>query len=130
MKKRFLRTLVVCILTGILGLSLSGCGEGIKWHPVYNAALIGGVVGAVVGHQYDEDCQGAAIGAAIAATGVYLEQYDDLASAENILVEVTSENGSITPVVLKKKDGIYFCPNGERYSKLPGQDELRAVFGL
>lgn len=130
MRTKLLRTPIVYVLIGMLCLSLSGCNEGIKWHPVYNAALIGGAVGLIVGHQYDEDCQGAAIGAAIGATGCYLEQADDLAMAENIVIEVASENGSLVPVVLKKMDGIYICPNGECYRQLPSQEELRVVFGL
>ncbi len=130
MRTRFSRTLVICTLVGVLCLSVCGCNEDMKWHPVYEAALIGGVVGLVVGHQYDEDCQGAAIGAAIGATGCYLKQYDDLALAEDVIVEVANENGSIVPVVLKKMEGIYICPNGEHYSRLPGQEELREVYGL
>ena len=109
---------------------VSGCYEEMKWHPVYNAALIGGVVGVIVGHQYDEDGQGAVIGAAVGAMGSFLEQSDDLAMAEDVVVEVAGENGSIMPIVLKKKDGIYFCPNGEFYNHLPDQEELRIVFGL
>ena len=130
MKTRFLRKLIVCTLMGALGLSLCGCYEGMKWHPVYNAALIGGVVGVIVGHQYDKDGQGAAIGAAIGATGCFLSQVDELAMAEDVVIEVASRNGSVIPVVLKKKDGVYFCPNGERYSQLPSQEELRVVYGL
>ncbi len=130
MKTTFLRTPMVYALIVALGLSLCGCSEGLKWHPVYNAALIGGVVGVIVGHQYDEDCQGAAIGAAIGATGCFLKQVDELAAAEEVVVEVASENGSIVPVVLKKKEGTYFCPNGERYNTLPSQKELRVIYGL
>ena len=130
MKTKSIRMPIVCVLIGVMCLSVCGCNEGMKWHPVYEAALIGGVVGAIVGHQYDEDCQGAAIGAAIGATGRYLEQYDELAVSEDIVIEVACDNGSIVPVVLKKKDGIYICPNGERYNRLPNQQELRVVYGL
>ncbi len=130
MKTRFSRTLLINALIVVLCLSICGCNKGMKWHPVYEAALIGGVVGVVVGHQYDEDCQGAAIGAAIGAAGCYLKQYDELASVQDVVIEVASEDGSIVPVVLKRKEGIYICPNGEHYSKLPGQEELREVYGL
>jgi hypothetical protein len=130
MRIRYFRRPLLCVLILTLSLSLCGCNEGMKWHPVYNAALIGGVVGAVVGHQYDDDCEGAAIGAAIGAVGVYLEQYDELASADEVIVEVAGTNGSITPVVLKKHDGVYICRNGERYNQLPSQEQLRVVYGL
>lgn len=130
MKTRFSRKLSICALIVVLCLSVCGCNEGMKWHPVYEAALIGGVVGLVVGHQHDEECQGAAIGAAIGAAGCYLKQYDELASVQDVVIEVACEDGSIVPVVLKKKEGIYICPNGEHYSKLPGQEELREVYGL
>ena len=130
MKTRYLRRplLYALILTSIL--SLCGCNEGMKWHPVYDAALIGGVVGVIVGHQYDDDCKGAAIGAAIGALGCYLKQYDELASADDVVIEVAGTNGSIIPVVLKEKDGVYICRNGERYDRLPSQEELRLVYGL
>ncbi len=130
MKIRHFRRPLLCILILTSILSLCGCNEGMKWHPVYNAAVIGGVVGAVVGHQYDDDCKGAAIGAAIGGIGVYLEQYDELASADEVIVEVAGTNGSITPVVLKKHNGLYICRNGERYNQLPPQEELRRVYGL
>jgi hypothetical protein len=130
MKTRFSRTLLICVMIVVLCLSVCGCEEGMKWHPVYDAALIGSVVGLVVGHQYDEDCQGAAIGAAVGAAGSYLKQYDELASVKDVVVEVASEDGSIVPVVLKKREGIYICPNGEHYNKLPGQEQLREVYGL
>ncbi|MBN2183226.1 MAG: hypothetical protein JW715_15050 [Sedimentisphaerales bacterium] len=130
MKAGFLRKLVICTLAGTLFLSVCGCNEGMKWHPVYEAAIVGGIVGAIVGHQHDEDCKGAVIGSAIGALGRYLEQYDNLAGAEEVVVEVASEDGAVIPVVLKKKDGTYFCPNGEHYNKLPSQEELRVIFGL
>lgn len=130
MRTSFLQRPAVSVFMVILILGVSGCYEGMKWHPVYNAALIGGVVGVIVGHQYDEDCRGAAIGAAIGALGSFLEQADDLTMTEDVVVDVASENGSIVPVVLKKKEGIYLCPNGESYHQLPSQEELRIIFGL
>lgn len=130
MKADFLRKLVMFALVGTLFLSICGCNEGMKYHPIYEAAIIGGIIGTVVGHQHDKDCTGAVVGASVAALGRFLEQYDKLAGAEDIVVEVASEDGAVIPVVLKKKDGIYFCPNGECYSKLPSQEELRMVFGI
>ncbi len=130
MKTRYFRRPLLCALILTSVFSLYGCNEGMKWHPVYDAALIGGVVGVVVGHQYDEDCKGAAIGAAIGAAGCYLNQYDELASADDVVIEVAGVDGSITPVVLRKQDGVYVCRNGERYDQLPSQEELRLVYGL
>jgi len=130
MKAGYFRRSLILTLTLTLFLSLFGCNEGMKWHPVYNAALIGGVVGLVVGHQYDDDCEGAVIGAAVGAVGCYLKQVDELASPENVVIEVAGTNGSIIPVVLKKQDGIYICPNGERYNRPPSQEELKLIYGL
>jgi hypothetical protein len=130
MKAGYFRRPLLFALVITFVISLCGCNEGMKWRPVYDAAIIGGVVGVIVGHQYDEDCSGAAIGAAIGAAGVYLEQYDELASADNVVVEVAGTNGSIIPVVLKKHDGVYICRNGERYNQLPSQEELKLVYGL
>lgn len=130
MKTRYFRWLLLYALILTSVLSLCGCNEGMKWHPVYDGALIGGVIGTIVGHQYDDDCKGAAIGAAIGALGAYLEQYDELASADDVVIEVAGTDGSITPVVLKKHEGIYICRNGESYNRLPSQEELRLVYGL
>ena len=130
MKARYFRRPLLFALIATLVFSLCGCNEGMKWHPVYDAALIGGVVGVIVGHQSDNECKGAAIGAAIGAVGSYLKQYDELASADNVVIEVAGTNGSIIPVVLKKHDGVYICRNGERYNQLPSQEELRLVYGL
>jgi hypothetical protein len=130
MKAGYFRKSLIYVLLLTMVLSLFGCNEGMKWHPVYNAALIGGVVGLVVGHQSDNDCKGAAIGAAIGAAGNYLSQVDELASAENVVIDVACTDGSIVPVVLKKHNGIFICQNGERYNRVPSQDELKLIYGL
>lgn len=130
MKAGYFRRFFTFFLAITVTLSVCGCNEGMKWRPVYDAAIIGGVVGVIVGHQYDEDCRGAVIGAAIGATGVYLDQYDDLAAANDVVIEVAGTNGSIVPVVLKKHNGVYFCRNGECYNRLPSQEELRVAYGL
>jgi len=130
MKVGYFRRSFLFVLAITVALSVCGCNEGMKLRPVYDAAVIGGVVGVIVGHQYDEDCRGAVIGAAIGAAGVYIEQYDELASADDVVIEVAGTNGSIVPVVLKMHNGVYICRNGERYNRLPSREELRVVYGL
>lgn len=127
--KNVLRSVAIVSVCAMIVSVCGGC-TGLKWHPVYKAALVGTVVGVIVGHQYGEDCQGAAIGAAVGATGCFLEQVDELAAAEEIVVEVAGENGSVTHVILEKKEGIYICPNGEFYNHIPSNEELIAVYGL
>jgi len=128
--------LAAVLLAGACG----GCG-GMKLHPIYGAALVGGVVGGVIGYQSGEALAGALIGAGVLGTGETLRQADRLAERqekekcpergeEKIVFEVTNSNGSITPVELKRKGCAYIGPNGERYDKMPSEEQLRQVYGF
>lgn len=124
-----MRTPVVITLIGSLVLSVCGGCASLQWHPIYSAALGGALVGWIIGHQSNEDGEGAAIGAAIAATGCLLEQIDKSSKEEKIVVEVTNQDGSITPVVLKKKASVYIGPKGEHYDKKPTEEQLKELYG-
>lgn len=128
MRTTAIRTPVVIGLIGSLVLSVCGGCASLQWHPIYNAALGGALIGWIIGHQSNEDGEGAAIGAAIAATGCLLEQIDKSSKEEKVVVEVTNENGSITPVVLKKKASVYTGPKGEHYDKRPSEEQLRPLY--
>ena len=130
MKKQAGTKLTALIIILALCISLSGCNENLRWYPVYKAAIVGGLVGTIVGHQHDEDCAGAVAGAIIGGTGCLLKQIDELKEAENITLNITNNEGKAVQIALKYKDGFYICPHGERYSTLPNQEELRVVFGL
>jgi hypothetical protein len=123
------KTPVVTVLISSLVVSLCGGCASLQWHPIYSAALGGALVGLIIGHQSNEDGEGAALGAAIAATGCLLKQIDDMAKEEKVVVEVTNDDGSLTPVVLKRKANIYIGPKGETYEKLPTEEQLKPLYG-
>jgi len=129
MRTTAIRTPVVIGLIGSLVLSVCGGCASLQWHPIYNAALGGALIGWVIGHQSNEDGEGAALGAAIAATGCLLEQIDKSSKEEKVVVELTNADGSITPVVLKKKASVYIGPKGEHYDKRPSEEQLRPLYG-
>ena len=140
----------------------TGCGEGMKYKPIYNSAIFGGIVGAIVGHQSDRTGQGIAIGAGIGAFGEYLHQIDmhpdppkprvqqtqardslqppSQTTAqrppvrENVrttfIVQIHNDNGSVTPVEIRKEGDKYIGPTGEQYDKLPTEEELKPTYGL
>jgi hypothetical protein len=124
-----IRKPVAIALIGSLLMSVCGGCSELKWHPIYSAALGGALVGWIIGHQSDQDGEGAAIGAAIGATGCLLEQIDRMSKEEKVVVEVTNSDGSITPVVLKKKASVYIGPKGEHYDKKPTEEQLRPLYG-
>lgn len=43
---------------------------------------------------------------------------------------IHNDNGSITPVKIRKKDGTYIGPKGERYEQLPTEEQLKPLYGL
>jgi hypothetical protein len=68
---------VVLILATVALVFGTGCGPGMKMKPIYNSAIVGGIVGAIVGHQVDRTGEGIAIGAGVAALGELLHQMDE-----------------------------------------------------
>ena len=129
MKTTIIRTPIAVTLIGSLVVSLCGGCASLQWHPIYEAALGGALIGWIIGHQSNEDGEGAAVGAAIAVTGCILKQIDDASKEEKVVVEVTNSDGSITPVVLKKKERVYVGPKGEYYDKKPTEEQLKELYG-
>jgi hypothetical protein len=96
MKTASLRKAMAIVLVGSLLVALGGCqctfgkldgkchgdnndgddGKRIRLHPIYEAVLVGALVGLIVGHQSDEDCNGTAIGAGIGGIGAILAAID------------------------------------------------------
>jgi len=107
----------------------SGC-NGLELHPIYKSALIGALIGGIVGYQSEEPGEGAAVGAVIFGVGELLKQIDEQSKAEKVIVDIHNSNGSVTPVELKKKDCIYIGPKGEHYEQLPTEEQLRPEYGL
>jgi hypothetical protein len=140
------KTSVTIALVASLVLGLGGCcGEnrsngcnGLELHPIYSSALAGAVIGGIVGYQSDEPGEGAAVGAAIFGVGALLHEIDrehrdkdhENECTKEVVVEIHNDNGSVTPVRLKRKDCAYIGPKGERYEELPTEEQLRPIYGL
>ncbi len=142
------KTVVIALIASLLlGLGSGCCCENthndcgpLKLHPVFQAAITGAIVGGIVGYQSHEEGEGAAIGAGLFAVGELLQQGDKLhrekkhthkeQRSEDVVVEIRNDNGSITPVKLRKKDGSYIGPKGERYEQLPTEEQLKPLYGL
>ena len=148
MKREIPKTPFLLILT--ISLVLSACGgcrsdgnhDGrLKLHPIYESALWGAAIGGIIGYQSDEAGEGAALGAAIFGIGTLLEQTDKMPDEhrekkekdedeQEVVIQIQNDNGSMTPVVLKKKGNTYMGPNGEHYKRLPTAEQLKPVYGL
>ena len=148
MKTRNRRISVVIVLIASIVLSAcGGCssdssGSGrLKLSPIYESALWGAAIGGIIGYQSDEAGEGAALGAGIFGVGAFLQQTDKMPEQrredeheeegeQEIVIQIHNENGSLTPVVLKKEGGTYVGPNGEHYNRLPTAEQLKPVYGL
>ena len=117
----------------------NNCGD-FGLHPIYEEAIKGAIIGGIVGYQSHEEGEGAAIGAGLFVVGELLRQSDKMhkekkreqkvSRPSSIVVEIHNDNGSITPVKLRKKDGSYIGPKGERYDQLPTEEQLKPIYGL
>ena len=117
----------------------NNCGH-LRIHPIFQEAITGAIIGGIIGYQSHEEGEGAAIGAGLFVAGELLRQGDKLHKEkehahkekrlEYKIVEIHNDNGSITPVKLRKKDGSYIGPKGERYEQLPTEEQLKPLYGL
>ena len=115
------------------------CGD-FGLHPIYEEAIKGAIIGGIVGYQSHEEGEGAAIGAGLFVVGELLRQSDrhhrekererKASRSREVVVEIHNENGSITPVKLKRKDSRYIGPKGEHYEQLPTEEQLKPLYGL
>ncbi|MBN2591129.1 MAG: hypothetical protein JXA96_14780 [Sedimentisphaerales bacterium] len=139
-------------ILALIALSLlfnTGCGEGAKLKPIYNSAILGAIVGGIVGYQSDETGEGVAIGASVFALGEILSQIDDNPSPqkqkdestakktivrekikETYIIQIHNDNGSITPVEIIKDGDRFIGPTGEQYDTLPTEEQLKPFYGL
>ncbi|MFC1781348.1 hypothetical protein ACFLZ8_03700 [Planctomycetota bacterium] len=148
--------LVLVVMTALI--FCTGCGEGLKASSIYEEAVKGAIVGWIVGHQSNEDGEGAAIGAALFGVGELLSQLDRMDSNDDdddqdsndqweydrsssryrpqdnveqvYIIQVHNSNGSITPIELRKQGNIYIGPKGEQYENLPTETDLKDVYGF
>lgn len=151
MKTRNRKTSVVIALT--VSLVLSACGGcssdsggdsgRLKLSPIYESMLWGAAIGGIIGHQSDEAGNGAALGAAVFGVGALLKQTDKMPherkerkredkdeDEQEVVIQIQNNNGSLTPVVLKREGGSYIGPNGEYYKRLPTAEQLKPIYGL
>jgi hypothetical protein len=143
-KKPVTIVLIVSLVLGLCGCcseKQSHSDNGLRLCPIYGAAIGGAIIGGIIGHQSDETGEGAAIGAVVLGVGELLRQTDELAHKEKrnknrdeceqqVVVEIHNSNGSVTPVKLRKDGSAYIGPKGERYEKLPTEEQLKPVYGL
>ena len=135
--------LVVSLVLGLCGCcseNQNDCENGLKITPIYAAAIGGGIIGGIVGHQSDETKEGVAVGAVLLGVGQLLTQIDEMAHEkehededgcnESVVIEIHNSNGSITPVKLKKDGTAYIGPKGEFYGELPTEEQLKSIYGL
>ena len=94
---------IAVLLVGILAASLCGGCSGLKSLNIYQAALLGAGIGAIVGYQSDECENGALVGAAVFAVGDLLCQLDS--ASEEKLEEAAEEVAKGSPLPL------YDAPN-------------------
>ncbi|MBN2133065.1 MAG: hypothetical protein JW741_26430 [Sedimentisphaerales bacterium] len=87
---------IAVLLIAALMVSLCGGCSGLKSHKIYQAALCGAAIGAIIGHQSDECENGALLGAAVFAVGDLLSQMDDL--SEKKLEEAAEEVAKGNPL--------------------------------
>jgi len=108
-------------------LSSGGCG-----------IIGGGLLGGIIGYQSGEALAGAAIGAAVCGAGDIARAVGDLGKPKcppkptdcTVTVKIRNENGSFTPVTLVKRGCEYIGPQGEHYSSLPTEEQLRPYYGI
>ena len=134
--------IVMVAVVGVCGLLfLSGCESDAQ-----SGALLGGAagagIGAIAGHQSGKAGEGALIGGAVGAGAGYLlgnekdkkktqAEMDNLRDEMNqVTVNITNSNGSVTPVTLRKQGVGYVGPRGEYYDKLPTEEQLKPVYGF
>ncbi len=133
----------------IAAVGLTGCatpnqqfGQAEMNNTVLGAAL-GGVLGGVLGNNVGDgrnQVLGAAIGTALGgwAGNQYGKGQDvmhnRIAALEQaqstVTVMVNNSNGSYTPVVLRKYGTQFVGPRGEYYAALPGEAQLKPVYGF
>jgi hypothetical protein len=145
--KATLRKAVPVVLTAILLIGLSGCGEEhrsdhdkpIRLSHIYGSAFGGAFLGVIVGDKDGKEGEYAAIGAGIFGVGALLSEIDrvnkddddddDDEDEEEVVFQIRNDNGSETAVMLKKKGSTYIGPKGEHYDRLPAAEQLKQIYG-
>ncbi|MFC1739334.1 glycine zipper domain-containing protein [Planctomycetota bacterium] len=130
-------TILLVAAVSISSVFLVGCESDAQ-----TGALLGTGVGAGVGALAGGDTEGALIGAAVGGGAGYMlgnegdkkktqAEMDSIRQEMSVVtVNITNSNGSVSQVRLRKQGVGYIGPRGEYYDHLPGNDELRPVYGF
>ena len=122
---------------GLVLLSLIGCESDAQ-----TGAALGGLAGAGIGQLAGGDTESTLIGAGVGTGAGYLigneqdkkkqqQEIDNLrADMNNVTVNITNSNGSLSQVTLRKQGTVYIGPRGETYTTLPTEEQLRPVYGF
>jgi uncharacterized protein YcfJ len=134
------------------GLLMAGC-ESNAGKGAAIGSLGGAGLGAIIGHQSGRTTEGALIGGAVGAGAGYMvgnEQDKKKAQAQQeqtqaqnqaaiqaanenantFYVNITNNNGSVTPVKIVKQGSVYIGPRGEQYSEMPTAAQLKPIYGF
>jgi len=132
-----LATVLAAVILGPVLMFSAGCENDAQ-----TGALLGTAIGAGAGQAIGRDTKSTLIGAGVGAAGGYIvgnerdkkkaqTQADSPPPAtEQVTVNITNSNGSVTPVRLQKRGAAYIGPKGEHYDHLPTEEELRGVYGF
>ncbi len=140
------RKAVSVVLAVMLLAAFGGCNEEhrsdhrrpIRLGPIYGSAIFGAILGGIIGHQSEEPGEGAAVGAVVCGIGAWLGEIDrqneddddeDDEDEDEVVIQIRNDDGSETEVVLKRKHGTYFGPQGEHYDRLPTEEQLKPIYG-
>ena len=101
-------------------------------------AALGGGSGALIGRNVDgiSTTQGAIGGAVIGGVlgnreGRQNERIRAIEDGRNqVVVNVTNSNGSVTPVTLERSGNQWRGPRGELYNSVPSAEQLKPVYGF
>ena len=132
-----MRTRILSVIA-LLGLAawMVGCENQAQTN-----AVAGGVVGALAGQAIGHNTEGTLIGAGVGAGAGYMigneadkaqmnrQIQADREMANTLVINIHNDNGSITPVPLRRMANVWVGPNGEQYFNIPSEDQLRAMYG-
>jgi hypothetical protein len=105
-------------------------------------AALGAAAGAGIGQLAGGDTESTLIGTAIGGGAGYIignesdkrkaqtEREQIRSEINNVTVNITNSNGSISQVRLRKQGVGYVGPRGEYYSQLPTEEQLRPIYGF
>ena len=135
------KSIIITLVIASIFSFIAGCESDAQ-----TDALIGSAIGAGIGALAGGDSEAIAIGAGVGAAGGYIvgsesdkkkaeaartrEMNELRAQTNSVVIWITNNNGSKTPVKLRRSGPNFIGPNGELYSSLPTEDQLRPVYGL